>query len=94
MRELILVLILSVLLGCGANVWGVQVAVFDASVGTDCFNGECEKEVKANGLNVPGAEFAKYLLDTIISVAGKFVPGGLKPNRPEALDVRLIESED
>ncbi len=72
-------------MGCAANFWGMKVAVFDASVGTG------EDEVRANGLSVPGAEFAKYLLDTIISVGSEFVPGGLKGADDDTLDVRLVE---
>ena len=81
-------------MGCGANVWGMKLAVFDASVGTDCKGGECKEEVKANGLSVPGAEFAKYLIDTIVRVGSELIPGGLKPKKAEVLDVRLLEDDE
>lgn len=100
MRLVFLVIFMAIMAtGCVTRFDETSVSVLwgDSMIGEDCTvygdEIECESVIKGAELGGAAGEVIGRIIDTTVSVAGKFVPGGLDSGDPDTLDVRLVEDE-
>ena len=92
----VLALAMGLAMGCATRfdehsvtvVWG------NASVTADCEDGDrtnCDDVISGGDLSQGFVGIVSKVIDTAVSVAGKFVPGGLDSGEPDTLRVEIVE---
>ena len=91
----VLALALGLAVGCASQNWGRDIVWGNGMVGQDCtiYAGEIECETVVKGAELGGVAggIVSKVIDTAVSVAGRFVPGGLDSGEPDTLRVELVE---
>ena len=92
----VLALALGLAMGCATRIdgSGLSVVMGNSSIAADCDAGEsiqCEDVIKGGSLSAGFLGLASQVVKTVVSVASKFVPGGLDKAEPDTLRVELVE---
>ncbi len=92
----VLALAMGLAMGCVTRFDETSVSFLwgDNMIGEDCtvYDGEteCEKIIKGAELGGVAGGILGKVIDTVVGVAGKFVPGGLDRAEPDTLRVELV----